>query len=282
VADLIHRRLDRLTPAERKPARLLLSNYPLIGLEPLASFAQRAEVSHPSVLRFIAKLGFDGYAAFQAALRTELEARLKSPLAKRHEDRAEPADSQDFLQRFADVACENIRQSVASLPRGEFEGALSLLADESATVYLLGGRFTDAMAIYAYMHLRVLRRNVHHVAGPPVSWSEYLLDVDRHTVLVVFDIRRYQSDLIDFARKAAKRGARVLLITDQWLSPIAGVADHVLAAHIEVPSSWDSVAAIATLVEGLIAALNNRDWHRLKRRIRDLEQLRSAGEDSWP
>lgn len=282
VADLIHRRLDRLTPAERKPARLLLSNYPLVGLEPLAGFARRAAVSHPSILRFIAKLGFSGYADFQAALRTELEARLKSPLAKRHADGAEPPGNADFLQRFAEAACDNIRQSVASLPRREFEGALSLLAEESASVYLLGGRFTDPIATYAYMHLRVLRRNVHHVAGPPVSWSEYLLDMDRHTVLVVFDVRRYQGDVVHFAREAAKRGARVLLVTDQWLSPIAGVAEHVLAAHIEVPSSWDSVAAITTLMEGLIAALNNREWQHLKGRIHDLEQLRSRYEDTWP
>lgn len=282
VADLIHRRLDRLTPAERKPARLLLSNYPLIGLEPLTGFAQRAEVSHPSILRFVAKLGFSGYADFQAALRTELEARLKSPLAKRHGDGAEPPGNEDFLQRFAEAACDNIRQSVASLPRGEFVGALSLLADKSNAIYLLGGRFTDPVATYAYMHLRVLRRNVHHMAGPPVSWAEYLLDMDRHAVLMVFDIRRYQGDVVHFAREAAARGARVLLVTDQWLSPIAGVAEHVLAAHIEVPSSWDSVAAITTLVEGLIAALNNREWHHLKDRIHDLEQLRSHYEDAWP
>ena len=57
VAEQIHRELGRLTPSERKPARLLLGNYPVVGLEPLASFAQRAGVSHPSILRFIAKLG---------------------------------------------------------------------------------------------------------------------------------------------------------------------------------------------------------------------------------
>jgi DNA-binding MurR/RpiR family transcriptional regulator len=57
VAEQIHRELGRLTPSERKPARLLLGHYPVVGLEPLASFAQRAGVSHPSILRFIAKLG---------------------------------------------------------------------------------------------------------------------------------------------------------------------------------------------------------------------------------
>lgn len=282
AAELIHRYLDRLTPTERKPARLLLANYPVVGLEPLATFARRAEVSHPTILRFIAKLGYDGYADFQAELRSELEARLKSPLAKRHDNASGSADTDDFLAEYAEAAAENIRQSVASMPRSEFEGALGLLGDTKNTLYLLGGRFTDAVAGYVYMHLRVLRPRVHHVSGPPVSWSEYVLDMDRHAVVVVFDIRRYQDDLIRFADEAAGRGARIILVTDNWLSPIAAHAEYVLAARIEVPSNWDSVVAMTTLMETLIAALNNRQWRRLKGRIHELERMRSHFEPGDP
>ena len=278
VSEQIHRHLDRLTRTERKPARLLLANYPVVGLEPLASFARRAEVSHPTILRLIAKLGYDGYADFQAALRSELEARFQSPLTKRHEDGTAPADDEEFLTRYAEATCDNIRQSLASLPRSEFEGVLHLLGDARNSVYLIGGRFTDPVATYAYMHLRVLRPRVQHVSGPPLSWSEYLLDMDRRTVLLVFDIRRYQEELVRFAHEAAERGAHIVLFTDNWLSPIAGYAEHVLASRIQVPSSWDSVAAITALVEALIAALNNREWGSLKGRIRDLERLRSRFE----
>lgn len=280
VAEQIHRHLDRLTPTERKPARLLLGNYPVVGLEPLATFSQRADVSHPTILRFIAKLGYEGYADFQAALRSELEARLKSPLAKRYAQATGSTADDDFLARYADSVCDNIRQSVASLPRAEFEGVLELLGDTGNTVYLLGGRFTDPVATYAYMHLRVLRPRVQHVSGPPVSWSEYVLDMDRRSVLLVFDIRRYQEDVVRFAHEAAERGACIVLVTDNWLSPIAAHAEHVLTARIEVPSSWDSVVAMSTLVEALIAALNDRTWSRLKERISELERMRTRFDGS--
>jgi len=275
VAELIHRFQDQLTPTELKPARLLLANYPVVGLEPLARFAERAQVSHPSILRFIAKLGFGGYAEFQAALRAELEARLESPLTKHHEETGADTGSGDFLDQFAATTCNNIRQSVAALPRSEFDGAVGLLGDMRNTLYLLGGRFTDPVATYAYMHLRALRPRVHHISGPPMSWSEYVVDMDRRSVLLVFDIRRYQEEVIRLARMAAEREARIILVTDQWLSPIASSAEHVLAARVGVPSSWDSVAAPMTLVEALIAALNNRKWPRVKDRIRDLERMRS-------
>ena len=82
IAEEIKQNLDRLTTTERKPARYLLANYPLAGLETVARFARRAGVSGPSVLRLIGKLGFSGYGEFQRTLREELEARLQSPLTK--------------------------------------------------------------------------------------------------------------------------------------------------------------------------------------------------------
>lgn len=281
VAEMIHGEWSRLTPAEKKAGRRLLSNYPLAGLEPLAHFAANAGISHPSVLRFVAKLGFDGYPRFQATLRTELEARLKSPLAKTHQTGGK-SNGGDFLERFARKAAENILKSVAALPRHEFDGALSLLADEARPVYLLGGRFTDPIAAYAYMHMRVLRPLVHHVEGPPVAWSEYLLDMDRNTTLIVFDIRRYQEDVVRFAHEAAGRGANVVLVTDQWLSPIARVAAHILAARIEVPSTWDSLTGVTALVEALIAGLNDRKWNQVKGRIHELEHLRAQFQKTLP
>jgi len=280
VSEKIHRNFSNLTDTERKAARLLQANYPVLGLEPLAGFAERASVSHPSILRFIAKLGFSGYHDFQAALRSELEARLKSPLNKGASIRDNPTIGDDLLGQHAENACRNIITSVESLPQSEFNNALALLGSMRNRIYMLGGRFTDSLASYVYMHFRVLRPQVQHVTGPPVSWSEYLLDMDRRSVLLVFDIRRYQQEVIRFANEAADRGASIILMTDTWLSPIAARAKHVLSARIEAPSNWDSIAALGVLAEALIAGLSEANWSHIEQRIHDLEYLRSLFEDS--
>lgn len=275
TAELIHQHVGELTPAERKSARALLARYPWNGLEPLATFAHTAGVSHPTILRFISKLGFRGYADFQAKLRSDLEAQVATPLSKHREKQTSRAAAVDSLDEFSRRASENIRQTFASLPREEFEGVVNLLTAQTNRVYMLGGRLTDPLAIYLYSHLRILRPQVHHIVGPAISWAEYLLDMNRHTVLVVIDIRRYQDDVLQFAREAAKRKAQVVLITDRWLSPIAGVSKHVLAGRVEMPSTWDSVAALTVIAEALVAAVNDRTWNYLQRRIGELERLRA-------
>lgn len=275
VAEEVRDRLDAFTATERKAAHALLANYPAAGLAPVAEFADRAGISAPTVLRFVAKLGCAGYPDFQRRLRAELEAQSASPLVKAEGPGGGSGTSASGLDRFARAVQDNIAQTLRHLPRTEFEAAADLIADPRRSVHLIGGRFTDALARYMAAHLGVVRPRVVHVAGQAGLRRDHLLDVARRDVVVAFDIRRYQDDVVTFASAAAERGASVVLLTDQWLSPAARHAAHVLAGRITVPSRWDSNAALMLIVEALIAAATERLGETARRRIGDLETLRA-------
>jgi DNA-binding MurR/RpiR family transcriptional regulator len=262
--------IGRFPPSERRAAQTLLSHYPLAGLEPLADFASRAGVSAPSVLRFIARLGFSSYADFQRRLRQELEARLASPLAK---GEAQPSEVGPAA-RFLGAAGDNLRATLEAVSEEDFDGITALLAHPRRRIHLVGGRFTDPLAQYLANHLRVLRPAVSHVGGQPAGWPELVVDMDRSDVLVCFDIRRYQDDVIELAEAAARRKAAVVLFTDQWLSPIAKVARHVVAARVRVPSNWDSSCALLAMAEAILAAVTERVWASARPRMQEIEALR--------
>jgi DNA-binding MurR/RpiR family transcriptional regulator len=272
IAETIRDRLEILTAAERRAARALLANYPMLGLETVAEFSARSGVSPPSILRFTGRLGFATYAEFQRRLREEVEAQLQSPLAKV----AEPAPADELAPQaaFAAAIVENIGETFRHLPAAEFEAVVALIADEKRPLRLIGGRFTDAIARYMAAHLTILRPGVRHLDGQPAHWRDQLLDIGRRDVLLLLDIRRYQEDVVAFAGAAAARQAAVVLLTDQWLSPAARFAAHVLPAHIRVPSAWDSSAALLAVAEALIAAVTARNWATVSARIGALEGLR--------
>ena len=92
-------------------------------------------------------------------------------------------------------------------------------------------------------------------------------------MLVIYDIRRYENAALDMARMARERGAKVVLFTDQWLSPAQAFADHSFAARIEAPSAWDSSAALLLLTETLIAAVQETLWETTRARMADLETV---------
>ncbi|MDP2698048.1 MurR/RpiR family transcriptional regulator [Thalassospira sp.] len=277
VAEMITHKAENLTASERKLAQALLGNYPMAGLETVATFAERCGVSAPTVLRFASKLGFESYPEMQARLREELEARLQSPLTRSALPRNRAATGHPMgvlLHHMAEATISNIRSSLANIAPTELEGAIDLLADRRRSVYVLGGRFSSALAVYGYEHLRSMRADVHRVAGQSSKWTEDLLDIGKRDVLLVFDVRRYQKDVINFAETASEQGAKIILFTDQWLSPIARFARHVFPVRIETGTTWDSAAASTVLLETLLEGVGRRDPDHVRDRIEHLERLR--------
>ncbi len=270
LLDDIRDRLDEFTATEKKAAHALMANYPMQGLETVAQFAEAAGVSSPTILRFVARLGFPGFAEFQKKLRNELESQLNSPLA-RSTQLAPDMDGDPHVWQLL----ENIRETFAHLPKGELEGLTKLLADERRTIHLIGGRFTDSLARYMAAHLRIVRSKVVHVAGQQGNWLDQLIGIGSRDVVLVFDIRRYQTEIIKFAEAAAKQGATVALITDSWMSPIGRIASFILPARVAVPSPWDSSLALMAIAEVLIAGVTRENQSQAQERMRALEKLRN-------
>lgn len=272
ISDRIQRQLDDLTRAERQLADSILENYPASGLGSLATLAKGANVSVPTVSRMVQKLGFGGYPEFQAALREELTAKVQGPIAK-HETWAEGAPSEHMLNSFTDAVIGNIRHSLAQIDPDMFDEACAMLADMDRHLYIVGGRITHTLAEYLYMHLQIIRPKITHIQSTSKAWPHYMLDVCEGDVFVIFDVRRYENNALKLAEMAHERGAKLILFTDQWRSPVHRLASISFSSRIVVPSAWDSMAAIMLLIETMLSSVKNLTWEDTKGRMQDLEDM---------
>ena len=272
ISDRIQDRLDDLTRAERQLAMSILENYPASGLGPLAALAKGANVSVPTVARMVQKLGYKGYPDFQADLRDELSAIAKGPIAK-HETWAGAAPSEHILNRFTEAVIDNIRNTLAHIDPAAFDEACALVGDQSRHLYIVGGRITHTLAEYLFMHMQVIRPNLTHVQSTSSTWPHYLLNAKAGDVFVIFDVRRYENNTLKLAELAQARGAKIILFTDQWRSPVHRTADICLSSQIIVPSAWDSATTTMLLVESMISAIQTLHWDKTKDRMQDLEDI---------
>jgi DNA-binding MurR/RpiR family transcriptional regulator len=273
ISDLLRQREAELTTAETRVARTLLADYPLAGLGTVASLARRAGVSDPTVVRLVAKLGLaGGYPAFQKALLEEVEARLRSPLMMMEARApAERGASEAYLGSLEGRLAEMRQQGTAE----PYARAIALLSDRKLRLTLLGGRFSRYLAGILYTHLVQLRPALRHLDGTTAEAVDALVDLGRQDVVVIFDYRRYQADVVEFAQEAAARGARILLFTDPYRSPIAEVAHLVLTAPVEADSAYDSMVPALAQLEALLAGLLERRGHDMRQRLEEIEALRS-------
>ncbi len=272
IAEIMRDHFKSLTRAERQLANSLLENYPVSGLASITAVAEAAEVSTPTVVRMVQKLGFTGFPQFQARLRSELEATISNPIAK-HDRWAAGAPDAHILNRFADAVMTNVQQSLSQIDIEDFDAMIALLADRSRSVHVVGGRITRSLADYFFTHMQIIREGMTLVAPNSNTWPHYVLNMKEGDVLVIFDIRRYEHGMLHLSEMAKARGTTVVLFTDQWGSPVAKHARYHVNARIEAPSAWDSSAVTLVVLEAMIAAVQTLTWGETRDRIKTLEGL---------
>ncbi|MCW5711504.1 MurR/RpiR family transcriptional regulator [Shinella sp.] len=263
------------TRAELKIVRQLLSNYPAAGLNTVAHLAAAADVSNPTVVRFANKLGFEGYPEFQAALLSEVQERMSSPLSML-DTRKPSLEQENFYQYFLRASIHALEASMQMLPPGDFEAAIDAAADLNMRVHCLGGRFSGFLAGLLWSHMKQLRGETRWINGSQADQVDQLVDLGKRDVLFVYDYRRYQIDTIRFARQAAKQGARIVLFTDRWVSPIAEIASVTLMAPVDTVSPYDTMVPAIAQTEALIAGLTSRLANQSRGRIERMEELRRS------
>lgn len=272
VRDLVEQNRGNLTAAERRIVPFLQDDSLVIELQSITKLAKAADVSTPTVIRLARKLGFDGFPDLQSAIRQELGERIKHPLAKLQAHA--PSDYQEHIVNvFAHRAMENLNQTIAKLDFDEFDRVAKLLSRIDRHLFLIGGRITRSNADYLFNHLQIIRPSVTLLRASPSVWPQTILDLDKTSVLIVFDIRRYQKELESLAELAAGQGAKIVLFTDQWGSPIERFSSSCFRCMVEAPSSWDSTLSLNFLVESMIAEVQKVLADSSAHRIQEIEKM---------
>ncbi len=272
VRDLIRAQFAKLTQSERKFATHLLEDYPGAGLASITVVAENAGVSSPTVARMVQKLGFKGYPQFHQALLAELQAKVSGPTQRRANWASDAPDSH-LLNRFSTAVTQNLERTFSHIDARMFDQAAQQLSQTDGRLFVVGGRITRALADYAFTHFQAIRPRVTHMTASSATWPHYVLDMVEGDTLLLFDVRRYEANLLRLAELAVDRGVSVILITDQWTSPISEVATCTFNCWVEIPSAWDSNVGTMLLLEALIAATQEERWPETKERYEQLDTL---------
>ncbi len=252
IGEEVRERLGEMTPSERRVARTLLATYPTAGLESLPQLAEGAGVTGPTVLRFVRKIGFEGYPDFQRSLREEVQARTEG-LPSLYKTKGGTQDD-EVVARSQQAFAQALEATFASSSlEHDLAGVVALLSDPKRRLWFAGGRFSQLVASYLCMQLRFLRSGCTMVGEELEQRMLDGLELSRRDVLCLFDYRRYQPDTIATGRLAAEQGAVVVVFTDPWLSPAVESARHVLISHADSASPFDSMLGAFALTEVLAA-----------------------------
>ena len=251
--------IGKLTPNEKKLARLFERDYQALAFDNLDSVSAKAQVSKSAVSRFIARLGYDNFHSFIKELRDEVAENLDIPL-KRHEKRIAQGvgAGQRILATHIEEVSANLQETASRLREDDFSRALDLLCDTRRPLYLMGSATAECMIGYFSLLMRYLRGNVTVLDGNAPTLAHPIGTIDENSVLFVMTFARYPQLTHDVAEYFRGKGAEVILLTDRHTCPLVPLATLSLIVQAEGVGMFKTRCTAMAVLEALLSGMSVR------------------------
>ncbi|WP_298029521.1 MurR/RpiR family transcriptional regulator [uncultured Dysosmobacter sp.] len=266
-----------LTKAQLKIADYFARYPEKVGISSSMEVAKEIGVSDASITRFARAIGYDGFTDLKNDIYNSLAMQATGgigtlSLTERFDaNRAQFASSSskaDYLRllRF------NLERTFQQNSDERFDHAVSMLL-EAKHRYVVGFRGCLGVASQCAWLMRFLLEHVISISDEGPGGIGTLQDIGPEDCMLLFSLSRYYKSDLRLIRLARKRGAKICLITNSVLSPIADLADVMLLAETKHMSFFNSTAALNLISEYLITKLSQ---------IRSDEYHEKASErDKW-
>lgn len=261
--------MSGFSKGRKRIAAYILENYDKAAFMTAGRLGKLVGVSESTVVRFASELGYDGYPSMQRALQDMIRSRLTST------QRIQAAGDmfQDVLPAVIQSDIDKLRQMLSKSDPGEFDRVVDKIAN-GRHIYILGVRSSYFVAGYLHFYMHLMSKNVTLIQSNAAGeMFEQMLRVGPGDVLIAISFPRYSQVTINTVKFAKDRGAGIIAITDNKLSPVYRLSDAALLAPCEMISFVDSMVAPLSLINALLVALSNRVGSDVSTTFAELEDI---------
>ncbi len=263
--------MNGFSKGQKRIASYILQNYDKAAFMTASKLGKLAGVSESTVVRFAFELGYDGYPDMQRTLQELIRSRLTSTQRIKAAD--DMLSGQDVLAAIMQSDIDKLRMVVDKADRGEFDRVVNHVMN-ARHIYILGARSSSFVAGYLNFYLHLLFENVTLVQSNAAGEIfEQLFRIGPGDVLIALSFPRYSCITLNTAKFATARGATLVAITDNELSPMYQLADAALLAPSEMISFVDSMVAPLSLINALVVALGYRMGKDVASTFAELENI---------
>ncbi|TMW71511.1 MurR/RpiR family transcriptional regulator [Alteribacter natronophilus] len=269
VYDRILNRQDTMSKSHKKIASYLVENRETAPFLTASKLAKHVGVGEATVIRFAFFLNYKGYPDLQRHLQESMQRKMTSAevLAKTTED----GTPEDVVTEILGDDIHNLQTTLEQLNTRHFEEAVRQII-EAENIYIIAYRSAASIGSFLEFYLDMVLQNTEMIRqGDGVS--EHLLDIKENDLVIGFGFSRYTKRTVEVLRYAKQRGARTLVITDHYMSPLVPLGDLKLITATEINSFIDSFSAPLSIVNALVTAVTRAEHVKVEKRLHELEGL---------
>ena len=251
---------DALSKQLKVIARHVETNHHHIGLDGIQQVASQCSVQPSAVVRFAKHFGFSGFSEMQAIFREGLSRQLaparnyKTRIRDVIESGAGSLSSVEIANEFLSGCIAGMQELQNSLHGPTYNKAVDLLA-EADSIWIAASRRSFPIAVYLDYALQHTDKRIGLVAGMGSMHLGQMRSVRKGDVMLAISFLPYADETIAVAKMAVERGARLIAITDSRMSPLAKLAQVVLAVQDNSTFGFRSLNSTMGLAQSLFIAL---------------------------
>ena len=244
VAERIRGSSSELTAAERRVAEIVLASPQIVGFGTVADLASAAGAGAATVVRLASKLGFDGFTELQASVQRDLLQQLR-PAAERIREQS----GDGVVSRHGSVELANVQATLDAVDHEALTEVVERLADLDRPVAVLSGDASVGVANQFVGQLELLRPGVSLILGNEIAVRRDVAVLPDTVTLVVIDLRRYDTWVLEALTVAHRLGLWIAALTDSYLSPLAAKAARTFVLSAGSVGPFDSHVGTLALLD---------------------------------
>ncbi|WP_161555713.1 MurR/RpiR family transcriptional regulator [Mangrovicoccus ximenensis] len=271
--DRVRNSLDGLHPAERRLAVFLLNFPGELAAYTGQELAALANVSAPTVSRFVKRIGYANYEEARRHVRTARKTGAALYMVASSEDGPDK-----MLQTHLQQAEANIGQTFLTLPASEIE-ALAAAVLAARRVWIIGFRSSHALASYLHWQIYQVCPQATLIPSGGHTMAEHVAAIGPGDCAIVIGMARRPKSLPPLIEALKQRGAQIAYVSDEgeerrtdlgWHMQCATLAPGPLYSHV---SAMLLMQVLATRILQLSGQDGRRHLSVIEELHRDLDEL---------
>jgi len=244
-------------------AKYIEEHRPTLVLERITDIAQACEVQPSAIVRFAQRFGFSGFSDMQALFRdsyapaqgnvNNYQKRIRTVIASQDT----PLSNTELTQSFLSACQQGLEELSQSLDPAAIDAAVELLY-KAENIYVVGVRRMFPIASYVCYALQHTQKRVHLISGLGGMYHDQVRSIRENDLMIAISFQPYGRETRYCARVASQNKAKLLVISDSKMSPLARNASTVLTVKEGTAFAFRSMSSTISLCQALFIALSYR------------------------
>lgn len=276
----IRKNFNQLTKRQKLVAKYIIDNPKEVAFQTSKQLGVASKTSDTTVIRLSYALGYSGYSELQREIQSSLienSSHINDPI-KGFRTSSKSLKDKNLIQYVLEQDTAYVHATLEQLDHNEYKKAVEQLINSEKRI-VIGFRSSYGPANWITFSLNVVIGNTMLYRGEIEDANYFLSQIDEKTLIIAISFPRYTQETFSFVRAAKKRGAQILAITDDKLSPIGQYADSLFKVVAPAPIALQGITPTFALLNLLVTSVAASQEIKVQKRMEEYDQ---TSDDFFP